>query len=433
MTLNWTPEVIVVFINTGILLFCSILMYISPRTQKILSVVYFRIAWIFFSLFFLFEGISILLLSLAITQTYTLFNAVGIIFFLIGINYTMRERLFSFGLIVVIIFVVLLLYIQFQSDVAVIVVEGGYITTKIIGIYNIIGDLLISIMLIYTFIWAIKTLRNAPYQIKTEATLFFLALTLSSIITLIVYSFYYFDPIFILISDLIFSFGGCAFTYSIIKEPKLLYILPFQINRILVKDRDGFPLFDHDWSESKISDSIFTGFINAVQLMSEEIIHKGGLLDIFLTDGILIVRESEYITIGLVASKSSKLLRKSIINFAIDFDEKFMKLLKTSCRDIKKYDGAYELIDKYFSNFPSKLILSKKDPLYLIAKYKKITPELENKLKSIVMDEIDYEKIKEEIKKFPDCVPLHFIKFYENNKDALTFRDEKELSDKTQD
>ncbi len=397
-----------------------------------LSVVYIRIALIFLSLFFLFEGISILLLSLAITRFYILFNAVGFIFFLIGINYTMRDRLYSFGLMIVVILLTFLLYLPFQSDVAVIVVEEGYNTTKTVGFYNIIVDLLFIIVLVYLFVWAIETLRNAPFLIKTEATIFFLALTLSSVITMIVYLFYYINPIFILIADLIFCVGMVAFTYSVIKEPKLLYILPFEINRIVVKDRDGFPLFDHDWSESKISDSMFTGFINAVQLMSEEVIHKGGLLDIVLTDGILILRESEYITVGLVASKSSKLLRTSIINFANDFEEKFSKLLKTSCRDIEEYDGAYELLDKYFSNFPSKLISSKKDPLYLIAKYKEIPLELDNKLRSLVMDETDYEKIIEEIRKFPDCVPLHFMKFYENNKDTLAFRDEKELSDKTQ-
>ena len=78
------------------------------------------------------------------------------------------------------------------------------------------------------------------------------------------------------------------------------------------------------------------------------------------------------------------------------------------------------------------MILSKKHPLYLIAKYKKIPPELESKLKQIFIDEIEYEKIKEEITKFPDCIPLHFLKFYEDNKDSLAFKHEKNLPNKTQ-
>jgi len=125
-------------------------------------------------------------------------------------------------------------------------------------------------------------------------------------------------------------------------------------------------------------------------------------------------------------------LRTSLINFANEFEEKFSKLLKTSCRNIEEYDGAYELLDKYFSNFPSKLISSKKDALYLIAKYKEIQLELENKLRGLITDETDFEKIKEEFRKFPKGVPYHFMNFYENNKDTLAFRDEKELSDKTQ-
>jgi hypothetical protein len=207
MTLNWTPEVVVVFITTGILLFSAVLTYTSPRTKKILSVTYFRTALIFISLFFLFEGISILFLNLVITRIYTLFNAVGIIFFLIGISHTMKESLNSIGLMVVVILLALLLYLTFQSEVAVIVVEAGYITTKIIGFYSVIGDVLFSIAFIYVFYWGIKTYRNAPFLIKTEATIFFCGIILSSIISLTVNMFYYINPIFILITDLIFSVG----------------------------------------------------------------------------------------------------------------------------------------------------------------------------------------------------------------------------------
>jgi len=430
MVLNWAPEAIVDFFVAAIAIIAFALAYFQPKTRKIRSLFFIRLGILFFALYFFTDGITILLVSQVLSKITLIILFLVIVFFVIGVSYIISESFISVGLIIICCLGSIACYIIFLPGAVEIVFEYGYFNINWIGMCLIIGDLFQVFGGIVLFYWGLKTWLSAPFLIKKEALIFFLGVTISSVIAVIIYTFYYLDPIFIIISDLILSIGIFTFNYAIIKEPKLLYILPFEVNRILVKDRDGFPLFDHDWSESKISDSMFTGFINAVQLMSEEVIHKGGLLDIILTDGILILRESEYITIGLVASKSSKLLRTSIINFANDFEEKFMKLLKTSCRDIGKYDGAYELLDKYFSNFPSKLISSKNHPLYLIAKYKEIPLELENKLKKIFIDETEYEQIKAEIAKFPDCVPFHFMKFYEDNKDTLAFKDEKNLPNK---
>ena len=165
---------------------------------------------------------------------------------------------------------------------------------------------------------------------------------------------------FIVIADSLIVVSILFFIVSILREPKLLYILPFSISRILVKDKEGYPLFDHDWAESDIGEIMFTGFINAVQVMSKEVMNIGGLVDIDLEKGILILRDSESITVGLVASKSSKLLRETLINFTADFEQKFERELKKSIRDMTVYEPAYLLIDKYFSNFPFKIIPSKK-------------------------------------------------------------------------
>jgi len=163
--------------------------------------------------------------------------------------------------------------------------------------------------------------------------------------------------------------------------------------------------------------------------MSEEVIHKGGILDITLSDRSLVLRESEFITVGLIASKPSKLLRKSLINFSDEFQIKFLKLLKTNCKEIEKYD-AYELLEKYFSNFPSKLVSGKDTPLFLSMKHKKLTPEIENKMREVFTNEQEYEKMKEEIKKFPESAIWHFLQFYKDNRDAISNTDEKSLEDK---
>ena len=142
-------------------------------------------------------------------------------------------------------------------------------------------------------------------------------------------------------------------------------------------------------------------------------------MSIDLTEGTLILKESEYITVGLVASKSSKLLMDSLIGFSEDFEEKFQRELNKSIIDKNEYVAAHELIEKYFSNFPSKLVKSRKQPLLLSGKYVKIPLELENKLRKIFPDEDEYEAIKTELIKSPLSFTYGFTKLYNELKDEI--------------
>jgi hypothetical protein len=90
--------------------------------------------------------------------------------------------------------------------------------------------------------------------------------------------------------------------------------------------------------------------------MSEEIMDIDGLININLKEGILILHESELITVGLVVSKSSKQLRDLVEKFSHEFEKKFKKQIRESFRDISIFESAIELIEKYFSNFPSRII-----------------------------------------------------------------------------
>ena len=94
-----------------------------------------------------------------------------------------------------------------------------------------------------------------------------------------------------------------------------------------------------------------------------------------------------------------------------------------------KYDDAYLLLDKFFSSFPSKLVSDKDNPLYLTMKYKKLTPELENKMRAIFTNEQEYEEMKKEILKYPESAAWHFLKFYEENRDRIPYEGDKILED----
>ena len=429
MELNWSPEVIIDLIIATILLVIVILTYIMPKTKKITSLFYIRLAMFSMSLYFLFEAISFLFMSIFLHRIHTILIFPTTIFIVIGINYTMKESFMSITFIAAFGLGILICYLAFQPDTIKTAFENGYPTIIWIGLIAIIAILIELILLIAGFYWGLKSWINAPFLIKKEASLFFTGICIFTIFSGILYLFSFWIPILKYLSDISMVLGLIIITIAILREPKLLYILPFTIYRIIVKDREGFPIFNHDWSESEINDTLFTGFINAVQTMSEEIMRIGGLLDINLQDGILIVHDSEYITVGLVASKSSKLLNDSLINFSLDFEKIFERLLKKSCRDMSEYESAYLLIEKHFSNFPYRIIPSRKHALLLSGKYLKIPLELENKLNVIFTDEGEYEFMKSELFKSPIGVFSEFLELYNELKEEIDEIPQEETKD----
>ncbi len=413
MTLNWNPQAIIEIIVGIIVMVAGILTYFEPKTKKIKSLFFIRLGIIFMSLFFLVSSIAILYLNTIIYRIGVLMLLPTSVFFIIGINYIIKETFNSITLIIAFCLGILYCYLALNPNSVIIKMQFGFLNLDMRGLFEVIGDFITVLLGVEVFYWGLKTWLNTPFLIKKEAFIFFIGLLFISVITLIIYSFYYWDPIFILFSDISLGIGILIFIIAIMVEPKLLYILPFTIHRIIVKDKEGFPLYDHDWSESNINETIFSGFLNAVQLMSKEVMDIGGLLDINLEEGMLILRESELITVGLVASKSSKLLRDSVIKFTHDFEENFQRELKLSIKDMDQYEGAYELIEKYFSNFPYKIIKNKKHPLLLTGKFANIPLELDNKLKKIFTNEEEYEAIITELLKSPVSVYSEFLNLYD--------------------
>jgi hypothetical protein len=435
MVLNWNLLVIITLISgIGIVLVPVLLNFIAPATKKIRSLFYIKWAILIMGISTFLDGISTLFMNIFIAIFSAILFIPGLICLSIGINYTIKETYISIHLIIISCLGFLFCYLAFQPGAVEPIIEYGSLSLIWVGLFGILSDLLTIFALILLLYWGFKTWRNAPFLIKKEATIFFMGICIATILSSITVLF---RREYHLLSDiLLYSFfiiGTITLTYAIIKEPKLFYILPFTVYRILVKDKEGFPLFDHDWSESDISEIMFSGFINAVQLMSEEVMNIGGLVDINLEEGMLIVHESKFITVGLVTSKSSKLLRDALVNFSKDFEQQFERELKQKVRDTSKYENAYFLIDKYFSNFPFRIIPSKRHPLLLSGKYSKVPFELDNKLKNIFADEKEYEAIKAEICKSPVCVSEEFINLYEELKkeiDHLPDNGSKQLNDK---
>jgi len=434
MDLNFSPYVVTELAVGIVLLLVILFSYGSSKTKKIVPLFYIRMSFLIASFHFFVSSLSIMFMIILLNELSAIILFISLIFFIIGINYSMKDSFFSISLIPVFCLGTLLCYLAIQFDMVQPSTSGGYQIINWTNLFGVIGYLIGYIWVMYFFYWGLKTWLNAPFLIKKEASIAFFGSNIPGFLAVIIGSFELVFPQFslwyLITTDILFVIGLLFFLLSIIREPKLLYILPFTINRILVKDKEGYPLFSHDWAESDISDLTFTGFINAVQLMSEEVMNYGGLVDINLEKGILILHESELITVGIVASKSSKMLREILINFTSDFEQQFERNLKKLNTDMATYETAYLLIDKYFSNFPFKKIPSKQHPIALSGKYAQIPLEIDYKLKDIFTDDKDYEFVKSELIKSPACVPDEFMNLFNELKeesDKLSHEDLKDL------
>lgn len=419
LELNWTIEVIVGFFVSNVILVAAILSYLRIKHIKIKSLFYLRLSFFFSAMFFLSEALADLSLNFFLGALYNFFFPLAIISFLIGVTYSKKDSGYSLTLILFCILVPVMVVAAFFPDTFIVIIAPGFNYQKFVsrGLFDLVLVIFYSITGVLGYYWGFLIWRNTPFLYKKES--FLLSFTLIIIFPLGIISYFLtlWHTTFVILSDLILALGWYLMIYIITKEPKLLYILPFTVNRIVVKNSNGNPLFDHDWAESKINENIFTGFLNAVQLMSEEVMHVGGLLDINLQEGILIVYNSKFITVGLVASKSSKLLRDCVRNFTHDFEEQFEYLLKSSNIDMKNYESAYNLIDKHFSNFPYRIIPDKHHPLFLSVKKNKIPLQIDDKYYEIFKDDEEIEKIKAELIRFPLSSHKDFLKLYDELKD----------------
>jgi len=432
MALNWTIEVISGLNVSIFLLIMSILLILKLRDIRSKSLLYFKLTFIITILYFSIEALGDLFLFIYFTLIAYFLVIPMLVFFILFFNLSKKDSPYSLSLIIVSIICPIYIISSFlQGALKIIFVsEFQYYKITSFGFFDFLSYTLLISLFIYIAYWGILTWKNAPFLYRKEAFLIFIGTAITTPFSLIFSFLITFHQTFIVLSDTIVVIGLGLLIYVLITEPKMFYILPFILHRIVVKDREGFPIFDHDWAESTINEAVFAGFINAVQIMSEEVMNFGGLLDINLQEGILMVYESKFITVGLSASKSSKLLRDCVKNFTLDFEEQFYHLLKTSCKDKKKYEPAYLLIDKYFSNFPYRIIPNKHHPLIVSGTDGKIPLQLDDKYDQIFQDEKDIEKIKLELLRSPLSTHDDFLNLYEELKDENEINfDEQESND----
>jgi hypothetical protein len=114
-------------------------------------------------------------------------------------------------------------------------------------------------------------------------------------------------------------------------------------------------LFNFIWTASEVDDEIYSGLLHALQRISNDILKIGKIEQVLLSDGILIFKKLENITVGLLSSKCSKFLMECVERFSFEFENSYDTKLVNRIYNMGQFNSAIKLVEKYFANVPSKI------------------------------------------------------------------------------
>ncbi len=356
MPITINPEIIVDIITGTILLISATIACIKSRKMRVKPLLYFGLFFIFMSLFFYLEAISFILIDVLLARIYSILVFPATIFLIIGIDYESKETVNITKISLTCGLGFIGVYLAFQPNSVQTTIEGGYQTIIWTGDYRIIAITMVLIPLILAFQWGLNIWSHSPKELRKKTNIFFLGIILMSPVNFILYLFTLVNHIFIFFADIALCSGMIITTYILIKDPKILYILPFRAYSIVVVNSTaGFPLFYHNWSEPLIDQDLFTCVLSATERMTTEVLRRGGVNSVNLEQGVLILEKRQNITVGLLASKISKFLRDCVSEFAEQFEIRFETELSQDPNELHHFSAASELIEKTFAYIPSRI------------------------------------------------------------------------------
>jgi hypothetical protein len=318
----------------------------------------FSAMWLLYALFWFIDAVahyyySTFLMALAIVP-----QLIGVPCIIIFIELSRKEHVNPANITILFVIELLLLSVTFLLPATdnYNVIQGYGVHNK--GSLRIIQLIFLLYFVTQYFLWSLQTWRKAPIEYKRLSTWLLFGSTLFSIITVVMYG----------LGGIIKAFNSLAFYTNgigafitiivILKDPKIIYILPFTAYRVLVVDtNEGIALYKYDWAElEEIEENIFSMVLQAVGSVLNEILKKGKVREIHMDRAVLLVQHDKRYPIAsvLVTSKSTKSLRSGLKLFNEEFIAKFYHE-NIDFHEVSRFSGAHTIVEKIFDYVPERL------------------------------------------------------------------------------
>ena len=351
-SLENTILVISVTITATLLLIGGLITFIYAIKRNNRLIFLFSAMWLLSSVSWYIDAAAHYLYSIFLMTLVIIPQLIGYACIIIFIELSRKEHVSPLKIIILSVISFLLLFVNFLPGGFEIIPGYGVHNVGLLRIFQMIW--LLYIVILY-FTWSYQTWRKAPNKLRTLVTWLLFGSILFSIVSALLYAVGSFLRIFNSIALFINGIGAFITIVVILKDPKIIYILPFKAYRILVVNtNEASSLFKYDWAGlGEVEENIFTMVLQAVGSVLDEILKKGEVREIHLDRAVLLIQHNKIYPIAsvLVTSRSTKSLRYGLKKFNEQFISKFYSD-QEDLYEVSRFEQANKLVEVIFDFVP---------------------------------------------------------------------------------
>ncbi len=351
----WSIGVIIGFVSLIPSTLATVLTLIQYFKDRYNHLKYLAGMWAFGTIYILFQAISDLLLSIPLHFVCFYALIVMAYFANLFVDSITRDSIDLFKMIITTITSSAVVLLSFNSDAIIINTDAFTPYPTMNGDFRIAALIQMIWLILVSFYGNFKVFLHTPKHLKFYSFLNVFGNYLWGI-----------QPIWIQFVHLEEKFPGIAtgsmaigiliVALVLIKEPKLAYILPFKVYRILIMDtKSGIIHYKHDWNELKAesSENIFSGMLQAISTMFDHTINKGNVREINFDEAVLTLKISSKAPVAciLISSSISRTLRSSFNDFSMEVFNDYENL-KENPLIKRNYEKGNIILENYFPFVP---------------------------------------------------------------------------------
>jgi hypothetical protein len=310
--------------------------------------------WLMYAIFWFIDAAAHFFYSIPLMALAIIPQLIGIPCIIIFIELSKKEHVSPIKISILMIIEALIFIITFYVPDNWEIIPGYGIHNK--GILRIAQIIYLFYFMIFYFLWSFHTWRKAPTDLKRLTSYLFIGSAIFSIVTGVMYAIGTFIKTFNAIGFFVNGIGAFITILVILKDPRIIYILPFKAYRILVVDTiASVALFKYDWAKAgEVEENIFTMMIQAIGSVLEEILKKGDVQEIQMDRAVLLIKHNKENNIAsvLITSKFSKSLRYGLKRFDEEFVGRFQRSLENP-RKVSDFVEGSKIVEDVFDFVPS--------------------------------------------------------------------------------
>ncbi|NHJ22149.1 MAG: hypothetical protein EAX91_14480 [Candidatus Lokiarchaeota archaeon] len=333
----------------------GIITFIYSIRKKNRLILLFSAMWLLYAVFWFMDAAAHYYYSIPIMAFAIIPQLLAVPCIMIFIELVRKEHVNPIKISILVVLEVIVFYLTFfmkPEDNWDIIIGYGVHNKGILRIAQII---FIFYYVSMYYIWSYQTWRKAPASLKRLTNLLFFGSTLFSVVTAIMYALGTFYWTFNSIAFIVHSIGAIINIIVILKDPRIIYILPFKAYRIIVVNTsESVAIFQYDWAKvGKLEEDMFSMMLQAIGNVLDDILKKGEVQEIQMDRAVLLIHHDKTNSIAsvLIASKSTKSLRYALKRFNEEFVENFQSTLDFDKKS-GKIEGIRKIVEKVFDFIP---------------------------------------------------------------------------------